>query len=371
MKHKVALTKCGSYERAEVEEAVRRSVDLLGGIRAFVNPGEKVLIKPNLLTDAVPEEGIDTHPEVVRAVIRLLKTATPHLYCGDSPSVMGERKDVQKVYEASGMAQVCREEGVEAVYFTAPKMVKGHPLAQWAFDCDRLVNVPKFKTHGLAVLTAGVKNLFGLLIGMYKMRAHRDRPRPRDLSRLLVDLYEIRQPELTVCDGIVAMEGEGPGSTGTLRKMGLIAAATDAVALDMILAALMGRDPLDIPTNREAVARGWGPADLSSIQLLGESLQSLAVSDFKLPKTSFLNSLPEWAIAVLKRFLLVRPEVDLLLCRRCGRCQKICPAGAIIVEKRGVRIDRRKCFLCLCCQEVCPYKAMRARKSLPLKLLTG
>ena len=84
---RVSLVNCRSYDTAEVEAAVRRSVDLLGGVDKFVKPGETVLIKPNMLTDALPESGIDTHPEVVRAVIRLLKSATRNIFCGDSPSV--------------------------------------------------------------------------------------------------------------------------------------------------------------------------------------------------------------------------------------------------------------------------------------------
>ena len=114
-----------------MEEAVR----LLGGIERFVRPGEKVLLKPNLLKDAPPEKGVDTHPEVVRAVIRLLRPITKHIVCGDSPSVWGEEKDVSRVYEVSGIKKVCEEEGVELVYFSKNRLVKGYPLTPWAFSC--------------------------------------------------------------------------------------------------------------------------------------------------------------------------------------------------------------------------------------------
>ncbi len=148
-KPQVSLVKCRSYDTAEVESAVKRSVELLGGVEKFIKPEERVLIKPNLLTDARPEEGIDTHPEVVRAVIRLIKPLTKNIYCGDAPGVFEGKKDIDRVYEVSGIRRVCKEEGIELVYFTQAKMKGSYPLTDWIDKCDRLISVPKFKTHGL------------------------------------------------------------------------------------------------------------------------------------------------------------------------------------------------------------------------------
>ena len=122
-------------------------------------------------------------------------------------------------------------------------------MTDWLGKCDRLVSVPKFKTHGFTILTAGIKNLFGLVIGMNKMKIHRDNPRPDGLSKALVDIYEVRPPDLTIMDGVVAMEGDGPGTAGVLRPMGLVAASPNALSLDMILSCIMGLTPQDIPTN--------------------------------------------------------------------------------------------------------------------------
>jgi uncharacterized protein (DUF362 family) len=133
MDYKVSLVRCESYDAAQVQAAVAEAVRLLGGIGRFVKPGEKVLLKPNLLTDAPPEKGVDTHPEVVRAVIRLLRPVTRHIVCGDSPSVWGEKKDVNRVYEVSGIKKVCAEEGVELVYFSGSRLVKGYPLTAGPF----------------------------------------------------------------------------------------------------------------------------------------------------------------------------------------------------------------------------------------------
>ncbi len=367
---KVSLIKCSSYDTAEVQAAVRKAVDLLGGIEAFVKPGERVLIKPNLLTDARPEEGIDTHPEVVRAVIRLVKPVTKNIYCGDSPSVWGERQDVNRVYEVSGVKKVCLEEGVELVYFTTPKMFGTYPLTDWLTKCDRLISVPKFKTHGFALLTAGIKNLFGLVVGMHKIEVHRNGLRPEDLSKALVDIYELRKPDLTILDGVVAMEGEGPGSSGSLRSIDLVLASADALAVDMVLSSVMGISPCDIPTNREAFQRGLGQKDLASVEILGDDLKNFVVKDFKLPKTTYLTKMPKWLMGISKKILLMRPCVRHKRCQVCGLCQKICPVRAIRLENKRIRIDNKKCIMCLCCQEICPHNAIAIKKNIILQLLT-
>ncbi len=367
-KPKVSLVKCTSYDTAQVETAVKRAVDLLGGVEQFIKPDEKVLIKPNLLMDATPEEGIDTHPEVVRAVIRSLKSVTKNIYCGDSPSVWGEHRDIDHVYEVAGMKKVCLDEGVELVYFTSPKMKGSYPLTDWLDKCDRLVSIPKFKTHGFTVLTAGIKNLFGLVIGMNKIKVHKDNPRPDDLSRALIDIYEIRRPDLTVLDGITAMEGQGPGHSGSLRPMNLIAASPDALALDIILSVLMGLSPDDIPTTKEAIRRGLGQGDLSSIEVFGENLKTFVTGDFKLPKTTFLNKVPKWIIDISKQFLKMEPTVLRKKCKICSLCVKGCPGEAIVIKNKHISIDPKKCILCLCCQEICPHGAVEIRKSFLLRM---
>ncbi len=372
MDPKVSLVRCGSYDAAQVQAAVAEAVRLLGGIERFVRAGEKVLLKPNLLTDAAPERGIDTHPEVVRAVIRLLRPVTKHIICGDSPSVWGEKKDIGRVYEVSGIKKVCAEEGVELVYFSRSQLVKGYPLASWAFSCDRLINIPKFKTHGFTILTACLKNLFGLVVGMHKMKIHFDHPRAADLSRVIVDIYEARRPDLNIVDGITAMEGEGPGSAGTLKHMELIAAGGNGVCVDMVLAHLMRQDIFVIPTNKEAVRRGLGPGRLDDINILGGLLSDFTAASFKLPKASILARLPRMPGALsrlLTAFLSLKPYVETSRCRLCGLCAKSCPAGAIRLDAGGVRFRRSRCILCFCCQEVCPHGAIDVRKNFFLRLI--
>lgn len=368
IKPKVSLVKCLSYSPYEVESAVERSLELLGGIGQFVKPGETVLLKPNLLTDALPQTCIDTHPEVVRGVIRALKTVAGKIYCGDSPTVWGKPKDINRVYEVSGIKEVCRQEGVELVSFSVPKMRKGCLLTDWLDKCDRFVSVPKFKTHGLTVLTGAIKNLYGLVVGMYKMKLHRDCPCPVDFARVLVDIFEAAGPDLTVLDGVTALEGEGPGSGGSLKQVNLIAASPDAIALDTVLAFIMGVRSVYIPTNAEAFKRGLGCEDIGGIDILGEELRVFSHTKFKLPSTFYLSAMPKWAIGILRFLLRTEPQILASKCKLCGICQKSCPVGAIYHKDGRIIIDYKKCILCLCCQEFCPHAAIRIKKSLLLCL---
>lgn len=249
-------------------------------------------------------------------------------------------------------------------------MRKGFPLCDWLDKTDRLVNVPKFKTHGYTILTAGIKNLFGLVVGMNKMKIHRDFPNPEGLSGALVSIYEARKPDLTVLDGIVAMEGEGPGSAGRLRQMELIAASGNALALDMVLAVIMGIAPMDVPTNRQAVKKGLLPASFPEIGIEGEDIKFFIGKDFLLPQTSFLSKMPGWATAIVRKMLSMRTVILKEHCRMCGLCAKSCPVLALHKLENRMVIDNKACILCLCCREVCPHRAIEVERNFFMRMLT-
>lgn len=367
---KVSFVKCDSYDAALVEAAVKRSVDLLGGIENFICPGDRVLLKPNLLTDATPEQCVVTHPEVLRAVIRLVKTVTPHVFCGDAPNVWGEEADVDRVYEVSGVKRVCQEEAVELCYFTHPKMVKGYPLTDWLGKCDKLVSVPKFKTHGLTLMSAAVKNLFGLVVGMSKTKIHIENPRSEELGRVLVDICAARPPDMTIVDGIGALEGEGPGTSGTPKKMDLIAASADAFVLDVILAKIMGLSLRDVATIRISQDRGFVPKDCGEIIFLGEPVENFMGKNFQLPKTTLLNKMPKVLADLMKYFFVMKVRAVASRCKVCGQCLKICPACAISLESGRLVFNDKRCIRCLCCQEVCPQAAIEVRRNLLWRILS-
>jgi uncharacterized protein (DUF362 family)/Pyruvate/2-oxoacid:ferredoxin oxidoreductase delta subunit len=354
-----------------VEVAVRKAVNGLGGITHYIKPQSKVLVKPNLLMAKPPECGIDTHPEVLRAVIRVLKDINCHIFVGDSPSVWGkEIENVDEVYRISGITDICREEKVELVKFDKRRMRQKFPLTTWLDHCDHLVSVPKFKTHELTIMTGAIKNLFGLVSGTFKTELHKNYSRREDFSNILVDILQEAKPALTIVDGILAMEGDGPATSGKLRELGLVLAGNDCVALDSVMARIMGIDPLDVLSTKEAAQRGLGRADLGSIKISGEDLDHLNVQPFLLPSSSHLQrKVPKPIIKLAKLLIKYYPVPIPENCTRCTACIKICPNNCISMGKKGIIFNYKECIACFCCQEACPSKAIRVRKSLLAKII--
>ncbi|MFH0935446.1 MAG: DUF362 domain-containing protein [Candidatus Omnitrophota bacterium] len=371
MKSRVCIKRCVSYDPLAVGNAVTEALDALGGINNFVRPASKVLVKPNLLMAKEPEFGIDTHPEVVRAVIRVLKKAGCSIFVGDSPSVFGDQiENVAEVYARSGIKKICQEEEVTLVEFNKRRLRRGIPLTTMLDECEYLVSLPKFKTHNLTLLTGAIKNLFGLVVGTYKTEIHKNYFRVNDFSKVLVDIYEEAKPSLTIVDGIMAMEGDGPATAGKLRDTNLLLASCDCVALDVVMALIMGINPLDVLTTKEAAERGLGEADSDSIEVIGERLSDVVGEPFLLPVTSLKSRLlPKPLMNLALKMIRYRPYCLYGSCIRCRACIKACPNKCITLRNNRIVFDYSECISCFCCQEVCPASAIRVKKSLLAKVI--
>jgi len=371
MKPRVSIIKCDNYETDLVESSIRRSIDLIGGIQSFIKPSSRVLVKPNLLMAKGPEFGITTHPEVVRAVIRILKEINCQVFLGDGPSVWGNQiEDVDAVYRISGIFKVCEEEGATLVKFDKRRMRKYFPLTTWLDDCDSIVNLSKFKTHEFTLLTGAIKNLFGLVSGTYKTELHKNFSDINDFSRMLVDILEEVRPSLTIVDGILALEGNGPATSGKVRKLGLVIAGQDCVAIDTIMAKIIGIQPQDVVSTKEAALRKLGVCEINSIDILGERLENVMEQSFILPSTSLARrKIPRFVINIIKKLIKYYPVPIYERCIKCFACIKICPNKCITMSKKGIVYDYKKCIACFCCQETCPEAAIKLRKSIFAKFL--
>ncbi len=368
MKTKVAIVKCGDYEPERVTAALRRAFDLFGGIGRTVPAGRRVLIKPNLLSARAPETAVCTHPEVVRALIRLVREAGGIPRVGDSPGGLTVRAG--EVFSASGMKAMCDQEGVEMVRFREVRQFDGIPIAREALEAEVLISVPKFKTHGLTVLTGAVKNMFGTVPGLFKSHCHRLAPEPESMSRLLVRIFSRVRPHFSVMDGITVIEGEGPGVAGRRRNLGLLLASADAVSLDEVCGRIMGLPPLAVATTRIAGELGLGNADLRQIEIAGENPENLSIAPFLLPRTTtLLHRLPRRLLLIAARFHRTRVEITRKKCRDCGICLEVCPVKTVVRKKGRPVINQRKCILCLCCLEQCPHAAVEIRKSLLARMI--
>ena len=370
MKSKVSLIYCDNYNLDSVFQATQQAIDLIGGITTYIKPQSSVLVKPNLLMAADPSSGVVTHPSVVWAVIKILKSINCKIYLGDGPSVWDSRgENIDQVFEKSGMTNIAAEEGIELVKFDKRRWRGDFPLTTWLDGCDYLVSIPKFKTHTLTTLTGAIKNLYGLIPGTYKTELHKRYYEVEDFSKMLVEIYAELRPALTIVDGIEAMEGDGPGTGGRLRKCGLLIVGKDCVSIDSLLARIMGLGPEEILTTKEAVKRHLGVAEINSIELLGDRLEKFIASNFELPASSIRRKIPRPIIELAKKLLRFYPQVNHRICVRCGACIEVCPKKVIRKRNDRIFIDYSRCISCFCCQETCPHSAMKVRKSLLAKIL--
>ena len=363
---RVSIVRCYSYERSEVEPQVRRAVDMVGGFATYVQPGEKVLLKPNMVGPLPPGQGVTTHPEVVWAVIRGCQEAGAEVWVGDSPA-FGNTATVAAV---CGIRAVCEETGAHLVsfdkvherLFPEGKVAKRFLLAEAVVAADKVISLPKLKTHALTLLTGAVKNLYGAIVGLEKSRLHFTYQTPTEFSRMLVDLYGAVRPVLSLVDGIVAMEGEGPRG-GPLRQANLLLAGDDAMAVDAVTATTMGLAPKVVPFLAEAAAQGLVALDLSGIEIAGLSLEEARIAGFLLPPAPRQTNFPRWLDDFARKHLTARPVIIPELCQACNICGRSCPPQAIHMDDGHAVINESKCIRCYCCQEVCPHAAVKLRRN--------
>jgi len=367
----ISLVKCSTYNQSEVDAAVKKAVDLLGGMSVFVKPGNKVLLKPNLLSAKTPDQAITTHPAVVEAVIILVKEAGGIPMVGDSPA--GAFKSLEEFWNTTGMLEVCRRHSVELISFEKSGVQqkecngKKYHLARPVLDADVIINLPKLKTHSLTLMTGAVKNMYGVIPGLKKSMYHKQAPKPWDFSKLVVDIYALAKPHLTIVDAVVGMEGLGP-SAGSPRNLCFVMAGQDGVALDSYAAHLLGKKPLEIPTTKIAWQQKVGIADLKQIEVLGDQISPL--KDFKWPPNWFYSLIPNFLAKYAARLFWVRPAIDPKLCINCGYCVESCPVSALASVGAVPEFNYKLCINCLCCSEVCPRHAVYQKRS-PLARLLG
>lgn len=366
MKSKVSIVKCSRYNPGEVLQAAEKAFDLLGGMSLFIKKGEVVLIKPNMLSGRPPEDGVNTHVDVVRACVRLVKRCGATAIIGDTP---GGSVSAKEAYESSGFLSMAREEDVDLAEVNDVRMVNGIPIASYFFECDRIISVPKMKTHSLMALTGAIKNMFGAVAGLSKSERHKKFPKPEEFANVLVDVFEKVRPHLVLMDAVIAMDGDGPAA-GRLRDVGLLLASQDGVAVDSVFSHLIGMDPYDILSTKEAARRGLGQIDLEDIEILGERLKDSFIKDFRLPGPKLIIKLPDFIVRTLASLVKFRPYINKRVCKRCMICQKTCPVSAITITEKRCAIDYSKCIRCMCCHEVCPYGAVSLKRNILARALS-
>jgi uncharacterized protein (DUF362 family)/Pyruvate/2-oxoacid:ferredoxin oxidoreductase delta subunit len=369
----VSLIKCQSYEEPGLGRALELALQPLGGISAFVKPGQQVLLKPNLLGAAPPAKCHTTHPALVKAVGRLIQKAGGGLIIGDSPAI----DPFKKVARVTGLGAAAAELGVPLVELKQPTAVStpegsvfaSLEIAKQALDAEVVINLPKLKTHGQMLMTLGVKNLFGTIVAQRKAEWHHMTGLDRELfASLLLDIHNLVNPALTILDGVWGMEGNGP-SNGPPRNYGLIAASPSALYMDLAVCRTLGIPLKRLPIYRAAVKRGLVQEDLSGLELYGNDPAVFHAPGLDIPKLDTMHILPAWTDSFTRRYMISKPVQKPGQCEGCLKCQRICPAGCIEFEGKKARFDYEACIRCYCCQEVCPQDAIGFKKGLIVKVL--
>ncbi|MGB7445042.1 MAG: DUF362 domain-containing protein [Coleofasciculaceae cyanobacterium] len=280
----VSLLRADSYERQLLRQSLLTLLEPLGGISAFVREGDRVLLKPNLLTAGRPGKECITRKEIVYCVAELVKEAGGKPFLGDSPA-FGSAMGVAK---ANGYLPIIEELNLPVVEFhpqryeTQSSVFNHLRLSKEAMDADVVINLPKLKSHVQLTLTMGVKNLFGCVPGKMKawwhMEAGKDKNR---FGEMLVETARAINPDLTILDGIIGHEGNGP-SGGEPRQLNILAASENVFALDRSLVEILNVDPATVPTLTAAARLGLAP-ELTDIQFPHRQPVELQLRDWQLP----------------------------------------------------------------------------------------
>lgn len=375
--NRIVLARCDNYEISRVRAAILSLLEPLGGIGSFVRPGERVLLKPNMLSVKSPEQAVTTHPAIVRVVAELVREAGGRVLIGDSPGIGG----FQRVADRSGIARAAAESGAELVEFDDTVDLPGSgtfrriSLARTYWEADKVINLPKLKTHEMMTMTCAVKNLFGAVVGAEKAGWHLKAGASREqFARLLLEIYLLKKPALNIVDAIVAMEGNGPGS-GDPLQVGALIAGVNPVAIDVVAGRLAGIPGELLHVEREARRMGLAGTSWEEIEISGTSLESFQAQPFELPGGLDVQfGLPKFFSTILKRQLTAFPIADRQSCVLCGICRDACPPEAIEIKNSALTVDQGRCIRCWCCRELCPHDAMLVQRSLVLKIasaLTG
>jgi len=367
---KVSMRYCENYNYDKLRTVLQESVQALGGWEPYIKPGQKVLIKPNLLAKKKPEDATTTHPVFVQALASLLIEHGAKVIIGDSPGGPFTQSIMNGIYKSTGMEAAAAATGAElnrnvGSYETENPggvIMKRLTLASMLKDVDAVICVAKLKTHGMMTYTGAVKNMFGMVPGIAKAEYHFNMPDYDAFAHALIDICVAANPVLSFIDGIVGMEGNGPMS-GTPVDSHAVLVSPSPYHLDMAACRLIGLAPKDVPMLRKMVDRGMVVEDMNDIEFVGDSYETIGCRPYKAPETKGIMNVTRFKIPMfIKNFLArriqTRPAFDLNICNGCAICQEACPAKIIDMKNNKPSLDFKDCIRCYCCQELCPRKAI-------------
>ena len=376
----VSLRSCNSYKYEEVKSQVEKLINDLGGLEKYIKRDSKVFIKLNLVIKKKPDEVATTHPIVLKVIAEKLLELGCKVIVGDSPGGPYTKSSLKGVYKTCGIEEVCEELGIELNYDTSEvkvenpngKILKYMTVIKPIVDADHVINICKLKTHAMATFTGGVKNLFGVIPGVSKAEYHFKMPEVVDFTEALVDICSYVSPSLTIMDGVIGMEGEGP-TAGVPRKIGVLLGSENPYAIDVVACNIINLDPNKVQTIQRCVEREFIEQDFSDVCVLGEKVEDKIIRDFKIPSNRsisfFRGIVPKSVEIFVNKKLAGKPVINYKECVKCGECSRVCPSKVISMENKGPVVDLEHCIRCFCCHELCPKKAVDLKRPFVFRFL--
>ncbi len=370
---KVVILSCNDYHPDLIYETLQKGLNHLGGAGQFVQSGENILFKPNVLVGDDPEKCISPHPVILEQLFRIFSQSGAKLSYGDSPGFGNIKSAVKKI----GYETPAERYGVTLGDFVTPvvrsfpegNLIKQFTIAKAVDECDGLISVSKLKSHALTRLTGAIKNQFGCIPGMLKAEFHSKLPNGKLFAQMLVDLNLMIRPRLFIMDGVVAMEGNGPRN-GTPKKMGVILMSTDPVALDAVVCRLVNLSPELVEPVVYGDRNGLGTR--KNIELLGDPIEPMINKSFVVNRAPVSTTIDRSILStsILKNMITPRPYINAEMCSSCGRCIEVCPANPKALswdhgnKKLPPVYNYGDCIRCYCCQELCPHEAIGVKTPL-------
>ena len=366
----VSFEKCKDYEYNKIYSVIEKQFELFN-FKDKLFEGVKVVLKPNLLKAKNSKGNITTNPLIVRAVCQWLKNnGVNNITVADSPGGPYTRAALELVYgvcgyKDNGFAKYLNYNDTWQEKKTPKEFLERHyNIITPVCNADLIINLPKLKTHAMAKLSCGVKNMFGVVPGLQKPELHCKYPNEGDFTRMLTELAILCKPDITIVDAIVGMEGNGPAN-GIQRECGYIIASDNVFELDRAVVDFIGM-PQDI-VGTVAASYKYGLIS-DNTEIAGEREN---IKPFLLPQTAsidFLSSIPKplhklWG-KITDICLKAVPKINKEKCIGCGKCEESCPQKIITVENKIAKIKISKCISCFCCHEMCPADAIIIKRNL-------
>lgn len=376
----VSIAKCDSYDK--FSESLLIALDAFGGIETFVKKGDLVAIKPNCVRGLKPHLGGTTHPETVRAIIKLIRKCGAEPIIVESPGGPSTKAYVKSIFRTCGILAVAEQEKVEIVYeqdiveckVERVNVVKKVPIIKKLIEADKIINLCKPKPHGMQVYTGAVKNMFGAIVGTDKVRYHMEHSDYQNFANTVIDIFSCVKPTLNIMDAVITMHKSGPTS-GVPYNGNLVLVGTNAFVVDKLALELIGV-PADKVYIMKTAIENHLVCDNSDLRVFanGEFVDVLSNADltgyrfdgYVLPlngghkKSGFLLGF----VNAFSKFAKTKPVFSKKKCKKCGVCIKSCPAKCLELNNNSKRptVDLDKCIRCFCCEELCPETAVKISK---------